>query len=169
MKMTQWRFRITNTWNIIWMWFVLFLSCLFPCSVESVCAPFRCLRTQWTCPVATSSAEPAGKGRNPPLCVLVQCVQTCLLQFSCVCVSQVPQCKDSGGWCSQYLLSCLWVLPAGAGACDRERGFQGDGPAISSVWHQGRNTTQRNNELKLYFWLLIYLVSLLLARLLATY
>lgn len=45
-----------------------------PCSVESVSAPSQSLRTQWTCPVATSSAEPAGKGT----CMNIQCVSVCV-------------------------------------------------------------------------------------------
>lgn len=55
-----------------------------------------------------------------------------------LCICQVPQCKDSGGWRTQYLLPGLWVLPVGASACDRECGFQRDGPTISTVWHQGK-------------------------------
>lgn len=45
-----------------------------PCSVESVSAPSQSLRTQWTCPVATSSAEPAGKGTR----MNIQCVSVCV-------------------------------------------------------------------------------------------
>ena len=48
-------------------------------------------------------------------------------------VSQVSQCKDSGRGRTQYLLSGLRVLPVGACARDRERGFQRDGSALSAV------------------------------------
>lgn len=33
------------------------------------------------------------------------------------------------------------MLPVGAGACDRECSFQRDGPAIFTVWYQGKNHT----------------------------
>lgn len=59
--------------------------------------------------------------------------------YICSFLHQVPQREDSGGCRSQYFLPGLWVLPAGSGACDRECCFQRDGPAISTVWHQGRN------------------------------
>lgn len=61
-----------------------------PCSVESVSAPSQSLRTQWTCPVATSSAEPAGKGTRMNIqCVSVLCFllkQMCFSSVLCVCV-----------------------------------------------------------------------------------
>lgn len=47
----------------------LFCFLLFRCSVESVFAPSPSLRTQWICPVAMSSAEPAGRGRGLCLCI----------------------------------------------------------------------------------------------------
>lgn len=60
------------------------------------------------------------------------------------------------------------MLPACACACDRECGFQRDGPALSAVWHQGRN---QNNCLHLLFktgplfcFLLHYLVTFSLFR-----
>lgn len=47
------------------------MSLLSLYSVESVSALSQSLRTQWTCPVAMSSAEAAGRGRDLCLCVNV--------------------------------------------------------------------------------------------------
>ena len=55
--------------------------------------------------------------------------------LKCVFFSQVPQREDSGGWCTQYFLPGVRVLPVGARACDRECGFQRDGPAVPTVRH----------------------------------
>lgn len=59
-----------------------------PCSVESVSAPSQSLRTQWTCPVATSSAEPAGKGTR----MNIQCVSVCVFYWSRCVLAQFYVC-----------------------------------------------------------------------------